>query len=188
MIVGYGRTSTTDQVAGLDAQIRDLEAAGCERVYSEHVSSVAERPELAQALDFVREGDIFIVTKPDRLARSVANLCEIVATLTKKKVGMRVLSLGLDTSTSTGRLTLNILGSIAEWEREMMLERQREGIDAARLAGKYKGRAPTVRRQCDEIVRLLGEGLNNNQIAGRLGVHRASVGRVLALGEVAAPG
>jgi DNA invertase Pin-like site-specific DNA recombinase len=187
MIVGYGRTSTTDQTAGLDAQVRDLTGAGCERVWSEHVSSVATRPELVAALDFVREGDVFVVCKPDRLARSIANLTDIVAQLSKKKVTLRVLSMGLDTSTPTGKLMLNVLGSVAEFERTMMLERQAEGIAVARAAGRYKGRKPTVRLQADEIRRLLGEGLNNNQIATKLGVHRASVGRVIALGEAAAP-
>jgi DNA invertase Pin-like site-specific DNA recombinase len=180
MIVGYARTSTTDQVAGLDAQIRDLEAAGCERIWREHVSSVVERPELAASMDYVREGDTFIVTKPDRLARSIANLTEIVARLERKKVTLKVLSMGLDTATATGKLMLNVIGAVAEFERTMMLERQREGIAAAQAKGRYKGRKPTVRLQRDKIIELSAEGVANAEIARRLGVHRSNVGRVLA--------
>src|SRR5262249_32531623 len=144
MIVGYARTSTTEQIAGLEAQHRDLSAAGCERIWQEHVSSVAERPELAALLDYVRDGDVFVVTKLDRRARSVANLGQIVERLERKGVTLRILGMGLDTSTATGKLMLNVIGAVAQFEREMMLERQRDGIAAARAAGKYRGRKPTV--------------------------------------------
>jgi DNA invertase Pin-like site-specific DNA recombinase len=181
MIVGYGRTSTVDQVAGLDAQVRDLKAAGCERIWQEHVSSVAERPELNAALDFVREGDTFMVTKFDRLARNVPELCRIATALTEKKVALRVLgAAGIDTSTATGRLMMQMLGSVAEFERAMMLERQREGIAAARELGKYKGRKPTVQMQRDRIIELHATGISNGAIARELRVHRSNVGRVLA--------
>jgi DNA invertase Pin-like site-specific DNA recombinase len=137
MILGYSRTSTVEQIAGLEAQQRDLEAAGCERIWAEHVSAVAaERPALAQALEFARDGDVLIVTKLDRLARSVADLLQIVAELERKKVALRILGLGLDTSTATGRLILSILGAIAEFERALMRERQLCGIAAAKKAGR----------------------------------------------------
>jgi DNA invertase Pin-like site-specific DNA recombinase len=180
MIVGYARTSTTDQVAGLDAQLRDLNAAGCERVFQEHVSSVAERPELAIMLDFVREGDVVLVTKVDRLARSTSHLWQIVERLQAKGVELRIANLGLDTATATGKLMLTVIGAIAAFEREMMLERQKEGIAAARQAGKYKGRAPTARRQLDDIQRLRAEGKGGTEIAKVLGIGRASVYRVIA--------
>src|SRR4028119_116711 len=140
MKVGYARTSTLEQVAGFEAQIAALTAAGCEKVFREQVSSVAPRSELQAALQFVREGDVLTVTKLDRLARSVAHMGQIVADLEKRKVGLRVLDLGLDTSTATGRLMLNVLGSVAEFERAMMLERQREGIAKAKQEGRYRGR------------------------------------------------
>lgn len=182
MIVGYARTSTTDQVAGLDAQVRDLTAAGCERIWQEHVSSVAERPQLAAGLDFVREGDVFVVTKFDRLARSVTDLGGIVERLHKKGVALRVLgALGLDTGTASGKLMMQVLGAVAEFERAIMLERQREGIAAAKAAGKYKGRKPVVRMQRDRIVEMRGEGLSNGAIAKALGCHRSNVGRALRM-------
>lgn len=188
MLVGYARTSTADQVAGLDAQTRDLRAAGCERVYAERVSSVAPRPELAAALDFVREGDTLAIAKLDRLARSTADLLGIVARLDGKGVALRVLSMGgaeLDTRTPTGRLMLTLLGAVAEFERGLMLERQREGIAKAKAEGRYTGRQPTAQRQAEEVRRLKAEGVRPVDIAKRLGIGRASVYRVL--GKETAP-
>jgi DNA invertase Pin-like site-specific DNA recombinase len=179
MELGYARTSTRDQQAGFDAQLRDLRAAGCERIWSEHVSSVAARPELEAALDFARAGDRLTVCKLDRLARSVPNLLDIVARLERKGVALRILNMSLDTGAATGRMMLTVIGAIAAFEREMMLERQREGIDAAKRDGKYVGRQPTARRQRAEMQRLLAEGVNKSEIARRLGVSRRSVHRIL---------
>ena len=182
MLIGYARTSTTEQAAGLEAQDRDLRAVGCERVFSEQVSSVAQRSGLEDALAFVRDGDTLVVSKLDRLARSVPDLLEIVGTLERKGVSLRVLSMGggeLDTKTPTGRLMLTMLGAVAEFERSLMLERQREGIAKAKAAGAYKGRAPTARRQADDIRRLKAEGVKPAEIATRLNISRASVYRLL---------
>src|SRR3984957_856787 len=183
MLVGYARTSSLSQVAGLQAQERELGAAGCEKVFHEQVSSVAKRDQLEAALDYVREGDSFLVTKLDRLARSVGDLLNIVALLETKKVSLRVLSMSgsqpLDTGTATGRLMLAVIGAVGQAERETMLERQREGIARAQREGKYKGRAPTVRRRADEIIRLKDAGVTPTEIAVRLGIGRASVYRVL---------
>ena len=179
-IVGYARTSTIDQVAGLDAQLRDLKSAGCERVFQEQVSSVdIKRPELERALDYVREGDVLVVTKLDRLARSMANLVDITGRLKAKGVELRVLALNLDTATPTGKLMLNLMGSIAEFERELMLERQREGIAKAKSDGKYQGRAPTARRKSDDVLRMKAEGMTADAIAAALNVSRSSVFRIL---------
>jgi DNA invertase Pin-like site-specific DNA recombinase len=139
------------------------------------------------ALDYVREGDSFTVTKLDRLARSVGDLLAIVARLEAKKVSLRVLSMSgtqsLDTSTATGRLMLAVIGAVGQAEREAMLERQREGIAKAKRDGKYKGRVPTARRQAAEIARLKAEGVRLSEIALRLGIGRASVYRVLGSQE-----
>ena len=144
---------------------------------------VAQREQLEAALDYVREGDIFTVTKLDRLARSVGDLLEIVARLEAKKVSLRVLSMSgaqpLDTGTATGRLMLAVIGAVGQAEREAMLERQREGIAKAKREGRYKGRVPTARRKADEIIRLKESGIRPSEIANRLGIGRASVYRVL---------
>ncbi|MCI9865706.1 recombinase family protein [Rhizobium skierniewicense] len=179
-IVGYARTSTVEQIAGLEGQLRELDAAGCERVFQEQVSSVDKsRPELERALDYVREGDTLVVTKLDRLARSMPNLVELTAKLKAKGVELRVLALNLDTSTPTGKLMLNLMGSIAEFERELMLERQLEGIAKAKAEGKYQGRAPTARRKSDDVLRLKAEGKTADAIAAELKVSRSSVFRIL---------
>lgn len=179
-IIGYARTSTTDQTAGLEAQLRDLAAAGCAKVFQEQVSSVdTKRPELERALDYVREGDTLVVTKLDRLARSMPNLVDITGKLKAKGVELRVLALNLDTATPTGKLMLNLMGSIAEFERELMLERQREGIAKAKADGKYQGRAPTARRKAEDIRRMKAEGKTVDAIIEELGLSRSSVFRML---------
>jgi DNA invertase Pin-like site-specific DNA recombinase len=180
MLVGYGRTSTVTQEAGLEAQERDLKAAGVEKLFTEQVSSVAEREELEAALDYVRSGDVLVVTKLDRLVRSIRDLCSIVDRLAAKGVSLRILGMGLDTATANGRLMLNVLGSVAQFEREVMLERQREGIAKAKAEGKFKGRAPTARRKADEVKAMAQAGMTRLEIAGKLGMSERSVYRVLS--------
>jgi DNA invertase Pin-like site-specific DNA recombinase len=179
MIIGYARTSTLDQAAGLEAQLRDLEAAGAKKVFQEQTSSIGNRPQLAAALEYVREGDTLIATRLDRLARSTAHLLEIVQTLERKGVALRVLDLSIDTSTATGRLLVTLIAGIAQFERELMLERQRIGIAKAKAEGRYKGRAPTARAKLDQIRALKAEGVGASEIARRLRIGRASVYRLL---------
>jgi len=172
MLVGYARTSTADQTAGLDAQRRDLKAAECEKLFAEQVSSVAQRDQLDACLAWMREGDVIVVTKPDRLARSTAELLAIEADLSKRGIGLVVLSMGgqpLDTRNPTSKLMLTILAGVATWEREVMLERQREGIAKAKAGGRYKGRAPTVMRQAEVILAALQAGEKPSHVAKRLG-------------------
>lgn len=182
MKIGYARTSTLDQTAGLDAQRRDLEAAGCEKLFEEQVSSVdkVKRVKLADALEFCREGDTLVVTKLDRLARSTQHLLSIVEGLEAKGVSLEILDMGIDTSNATGKLMLTMLGGIAEFERRIMLERQREGIAKAKAEGKYKGRQPTARAKAEEMRRLSEEGRTRKEIAEELGVSERSVYRVLS--------
>jgi DNA invertase Pin-like site-specific DNA recombinase len=177
--VGYGRTSTLEQQAGLDAQLRDLQTAGCEKIFSERVSSVAMRPQLEAALDFIREADTLIVTKLDRLARSTGHLLEIADRVKLKKANLHVLNLGVDTGSATGKLLFTMIGAVATFEREMMLERQREGIARAKAEGKYKGRKPTARARAAEIATLRADGVRPVDIARQLGIGRASVYRIL---------
>jgi len=177
--IGYARTSTTEQVAGFEAQLETLRREGCTKVFQEQVSSVGDRPQLRACLDYLREGDTLIVTKLDRLARDTRHLLDMVETLTAKGVTLRILSMNIDTSTPTGKLMLTMLGGIAEFEREMMLERQREGIAKAKAEGKYKGRKPTAMGQSETIRQLASEGLTKAVIAQRLGVSERSVYRAL---------
>ena len=179
MKIGYARTSTIDQEAGFDAQLRDLGAAGCEKLFAEKVSAVAHREQLALALDYCRAGDVLIVTRLDRLARSVADLCKILAQLQDKGASLKVLNMDLDTATPTGKLILNLLGSIAQFERELTLERQREGIAKAKADGKYKGRAPTARAKAHKVRELRDAGVRPAEIARQVGISRTLVYRVL---------
>ncbi len=180
MLVGYARTSTLEQAAGFDAQLRDLEALGCEKLFREQVSSVGARKELDAAMEFCREGDTLVVTKLDRLVRSVTHLGTIIAALEAKGVDLRIENLKIDTATPTGKLMLNVLGGVAQFEREMMLERQREGIAKAKGEGAYKGRKPSARAKADEIRALAATGLSMGAIAAQLGIGKGSVHRCLS--------
>jgi DNA invertase Pin-like site-specific DNA recombinase len=182
VLIGYARTSTLDQLAGLQAQVRDLKAAGCRKLYQEQASSIAQRDQLDAALDYAREGDTLVVTKLDRLARSARHLSDIVDALESKGIALRILNLGgetVDTRGATGRLILNVFAAFAQFEREMMLERQREGIAKAKAEGKYKGRKPTARAKSPEAIRMFNSGKRVSEIAKALGVARASVYRAL---------
>lgn len=182
MRVGYARTSTLDQKAGLEAQQRDLRNSGCEELFVEQVSSVdlPKREKLSEVLKFIRSGDTLVVTKLDRLARSVTHLLEILSEINAKGAELLILDLGIDTGTPTGKLMLTMLGGVAEFERAIMLERQREGIAKAKAEGKYKGRKPTARMQAEAVLELHQQGTGATEIARRLGIGRASVYRVLS--------
>jgi DNA invertase Pin-like site-specific DNA recombinase len=179
MNVGYARTSSIDQAAGFEAQLEELKTVGCEKIFCEQVSSVATRAQLQAAIEFVREGDVLVVTKLDRLARSVSDLMAIIQALEQKKAGLRVLNLGIDTQTPTGKLMLTVLGGVAQFEREIMLERQREGVAKAKAAGKYKGRKPIALGRQREVMRLAAEGHSKASIARQIGIGEATVYRVL---------
>ena len=180
-VIGYARTSDHSQQAGLEAQIAELRFAGVTKLFAEHVSGVdADRPQLKAALAYCREGDTFVVRAPCRLARSSADLLRIVDDLTAKGVRVIIRSMGVDSTTSTGRLLLTILAGVVEHERTLMLERQRAGVARAKAEGKYKGRKPTARLRAPEIKRLKAAGLTVPEIVASTGVSRSSVFRVLA--------
>jgi DNA invertase Pin-like site-specific DNA recombinase len=183
MLVGYCRTSTTDQIAGLEAQQSELEATGCTKLFVEQASSVAARGQLLAAMEFVREGDTLVVTKIDRLARSTTDLLNIVASLERKAVALRVTDFGgamMDTASPTGRMLLTMMAAIAEFERAIMLERQKVGVAKAKAEGRYRGRAPTARRQTNRVLELRTSGLGPSAIATTLSISRASVYRILS--------
>lgn len=181
----YARTSTADQEAGLKAQVRDLKAAGCTKIFQEQVSSIGQRSHLERALDYVRGGDTLVVCKVDRLARSTVGLWEIVKRLEAIDdggAGLRVLNLGgetVDTKSATGKLILTIFAGFAQFEREMMLERQREGIAKAKAENRYLGRRPSARLKADEAVKLFKGGRTVTDIAVALSIGRGSVYRAL---------
>lgn len=183
MLIGYARTSTAEQVAGLVEQTHMLGASGCTKVFEEQVSSVASRAHLAAAIGFARDGDTLVVCKLDRLARSTTDLLNIVATLEAKGVALRILDFGgtdVDTKSATGRMLLTIMAAVAEAERTMMLERQRVGVARAKAEGRYRGRAPTARRQSSRVMELRATGIGASAIAAATGISRASVYRILA--------
>ncbi|UDL88391.1 recombinase family protein [Mesorhizobium sp. PAMC28654] len=182
MLTGYARTSTTDQTAGLEAQLVALKAAGCEKIFSEHASGAKQRDQLDEALRFLREGDTLLVTKMDRLARDLRTLLAVVDDLDKRGIGLRILDFAgetINTRSATGRLQLAMFAAFAEFERTMMLERQRAGIEKAKSEGKYTGRKPSAMTQQDAIKSLASDGLTRAAIAAQLGISERSVYRAL---------
>lgn len=175
--IGYARVSTEGQE--LTAQLEQLQSQKIDRVFKEKASGVKQdRPQLAAMIDYAREGDTVVVCKLDRIARSTKHLLEIVEALEAKKVAFKVLNINLDTSTPTGKLMLSMLAAIGQFEREMMLERQREGIRIAKDAGAYKGRKPTARDQSTKIMELLNQGKTKQAAADEVGIGVASVYRI----------
>ncbi|WAC60789.1 recombinase family protein [Brevundimonas sp. SL130] len=173
-VVGYARVSSVGQ--SLEVQEEALRSAGCEKVFSEKRTGTTQagRDELRRALEYVREGDTFVVSRIDRLARSVSDLSEIVAVLTTKGVSFRALQQGeFDTTAATGRLFLTMLGAFAEFETSLRRERQMEGIEKAKAEGRYKGRPKSV--DTASVRRLHAEGVKPAHIATRLGVARSTV-------------
>lgn len=176
-IIGYARVSTTDQ--DLSIQEEKLRAAGASIVFSEKRSgtTTANRDELDRVMQIVRPGDTLLVTKIDRLARSIADLSTITTALVAKDVALKATDQPIDTSSAAGRAFLNMLGVFAEFETAIRKERQLEGIAKAKAAGVYKGRPATIRDE--DIRRLQAQGVGATEIAKRLKIGRASVYRVL---------
>lgn len=178
-IYGYARVSTADQ--DLSLQERALKCAGCDIIRSEKKSASERqgRKELAILLDFLRAGDTLMVTRIDRLARSIGDLQDIVRSLKARGVFLKATEQPIDTGTAAGKAFLDMLGVFAEFETNLRRERQMEGIAAAKIRGVYKGRKPSIDRE--EICRLHANGQGATQIARELHIGRASVYRALAM-------
>ncbi len=180
---GYARTSTVEQVAGLADQVAKLKAAGCtdQTIYQEQISSVkmADRVEFAKVLGKLKNGDVLVFTSLSRVARSMIHMIDIEAQVSAAGASIRILDLAVDTSTPQGRLTFNLFGSIAQFERENMLERQKVGIAAAKAEGKYTGRAPTAQAKSAKVLSLHARGLTKQEIADACSIGIASVYRIL---------
>jgi DNA invertase Pin-like site-specific DNA recombinase len=176
-VIGYARVSSSGQ--DLDIQLAALKAAGCDVIRSEKVSgsSTSGRAELRNLLDFIRKEDTLVVTRIDRLARSIADLATIVRELEGKGAALKATEQPIDTSTAAGRAFLQMLGVFAEFETAIRRERQAEGIAAAKATGVYKGRPPSIKP--DEVAALKAKGLGATEIAKRLKIGRASVYRAL---------
>ena len=180
-VLGYARVSTADQ--NTDGQHDALSAAGCERIFTDTASGkLARRPQLDALLDYARSSDVVVITKLDRLGRSVAHLVELAAGFAERGIDLRVLHQGIDTSTPSGKLTFHVLAAIAEFERDMISERTREGLVAARARGRKGGRRPVMTAAKLETARTLYDAGQHTvaQIAAVIGVSRATVHRALA--------
>jgi DNA invertase Pin-like site-specific DNA recombinase len=177
-VIGYARVSTTDQ--DLSIQKAALKAAGCDVIRAEKRSGTTTngRDELRTVLEFLREGDVLMVTRIDRLARSIADLQDIVREVRGRGATLKATGQPIDTSTAAGKCFLDMLGVFAEFETNLRRERQLEGIAKAKAAGVYKGRKPSIDQA--QVEKLRAEGLGASAIAKRLNIGRASVYRVLA--------
>ena len=176
-VIGYARVSTTDQ--DLSIQEAALRSAGCDVIRAEKQSgaSTQGRAELRTVLDFIGKGDVLMVTRVDRLARSIGDLQDIVRTLKAKGASLRATEQPIDTSTAAGKCFLDMLGVFAEFETNLRRERQLEGIAKAKAAGVYKGRPASI--DADRVRKLKAEGMRPSDIAKTLNIGRASVYRAL---------
>ena len=181
-LIGYARVSTLDQDPAL--QLDALAAAGCAKVLEDRASGArADRPGLRQALDYVREGDVLVVWKLDRLGRSLAHLIETVAALEERSVGFRSITEAIDTTTPSGRLVFHLFGALGQFERDLIRERTRVGLTAAAARGRTGGRKPVV--DADKLKRARGmieKGLTVREAANRLKIGKTALYDALRLG------
>jgi|SRR5579872_6656646 len=180
MIIGYARVSTEEQTLALQQDA--LQAAGCSRIFTDTASGAkAERPGLTQALDHLREGDMLVVWRLDRLGRSLANLIELMTLLDERKIGFRSLTEQIDTTTSGGKLIFHIFGALAEFERNLIRERTLAGLAAARARGRQGGRPRLLESKKVAMAQTLYDDRNNSirEICTTLGISRATLYRYI---------
>ncbi len=178
-LVGYARVSTKDQ--NLDIQIEALKNAGCSEIFSEQVSGTSKkgRAKLKECLKYLRKGDTLIITRVDRLARSMHDLQIIIKQLKDGGIDLKATDQPIDTSTPAGKAFFDMLGVFAEFETNLRRERQLEGVAKAKKAGKYKGRNPTAKAKTKEVLLLLDDGFSKKEVAEKLEIGIASVYRIV---------
>ncbi len=174
-LIGYARVSTAEQDTAL--QLDALRQAGCARIFEDTISGVkAERPGLGEALAFLREGDVLVVWRLDRLGRSLPHLIEIIANLDSRKIGFCSLTESIDTTTPGGKLVFHLFGALGQFERDLIRERTRAGLAAAMLRGRKGGRKPVMTEEkLARAMRLRAAGLSVQEAAARLKVSKSSL-------------
>lgn len=180
MLIGYARVSTGDQT--LDLQTDALTTAGCDRIFTDTTSGAkAERPGLAQALEYVRQGDTLVVWRLDRLGRSLQHLIATVTELEGRGIGFRSLTEAIDTTTPGGKLIFHIFGALAEFEREIIRERTNAGLAAARARGRHGGRPSKLTPKQKELARRMHADTANDvsTICQTLNISKSTLYRVL---------
>ena len=184
MKIGYARVSSHGQ--SLASQIEKLEEFGCEKIFQEKRSGAGQtkRPEVVAALEFCREGDALVITKLDRLARSMTDLQNISATLERKKVNFVVLDQNIDTTTPAGRLTFHLLGAVAEFEREIIEERRNDGIQRAKANGVKFGRSTKLSpNQVCELTSEVKNGVGRKELMLKYDISKSTFYRLLSSSE-----
>jgi DNA invertase Pin-like site-specific DNA recombinase len=174
-LVGYARVSTLDQDPAL--QLDALSEAGCTKIFDDHASGArADRPGLQRALDYVRQGDVLVVWKLDRLGRSLAHLIEVVTALEQRGVGFRSITEAIDTTTPGGRLVFHLFGALGQFERDLIRERTRAGLTAAAARGRKGGRKPVIDAEnLARARRMIAKGLTVRETATRLKVGKTAL-------------
>ncbi|MFT6689528.1 MAG: DNA invertase Pin-like site-specific DNA recombinase [Colwellia sp.] len=181
--IGYARVSTSDQDTSI--QVEQLQTAGCDRIFYEKASGSSQnRTQLNEMLNFIRKGDTLVITRIDRLARSLRDLQNLVYDFQQKGIAIKATEQPIDTNTAAGKAFLNMLGVFAEFENNIRKERQMEGIAKAKTSGVYKGRKPISEDVKKEVIRLHNDGVKKVEIIQLLGVGRTSVYNVLKRGPL----
>lgn len=178
-LVGYARVSSIDQ--DFNIQVDALKKAGCKKVFAEKKSGTSknDRQAFHECMEYIREDDILVVTRIDRLTRSILDLQNLLLDLKEKKIHLKALEQPVDTSNASGKFFLDMLGVFAEFETNLRRERQLEGIERAKKAGVYKGRKPTARNMSNDVMQLINQGYTRKAIAKKLNIGIASIYRIL---------
>lgn len=190
MLIGYCRVSTSRQEQSLDTQRDALVAVGCDpkRIYSDTISGTKwSRPGLNKALDYARPNDTLVVTRLDRLGRSLVEVVNTIAGLAERDINVRVLEPSLDTGRAADKVIINVMAALAEWERDLLIQRTKEGVAHARSQGRVGGRKPKLTPdQETKVVKLVESGDTIKSVADAFGVSRATISRVLKRSREAA--